>query len=200
MDDADWSDVQACQAGDRDAFTRVMLRHRETILRQMRRFTADPDTREELAHDVFVEAWLSINKYRPQAPFLHWLQTLATRVGYRHWKELQKRRKFLPLRDDESLAEPSSRDDPEDWLPEHAAERLGALLERLAPEDRMVLTLTYFESLSANQIAERMGWNAALVRMRAFRARKKLKKWLTGTSINSHFVRNRGMSSGNNVL
>ncbi len=177
MVDVDGADILASQAGDRDAFTRVIERHQETILRQMRRFTPEASVREELAQDVFVEAWLSVGNYRPRAPFLHWLQTIATRVGYKYWKELQKRRHHVPLREDD--AAPAGLDEsPAAMVPEDAAARLDGLLARLPPEDRMVLMLTYYEQRSAGEIAERLGWNAALVRMRAFRARRKLKRWL----------------------
>lgn len=178
MHDPDREDIQASQQGDRDAFTRVIERHRDTILRQMRRFTPDPSVQGELAQDVFVEGWLSLANYRPKAPFLHWLQTIATRVGYKHWKELQRRRRHVPLRDDDARAGPEHDDEPDALIPADAAARLGGLLEALPPEDRLVLTLLYFDNLSAGEIAQRLGWNAALVRMRAFRARRKLKRAL----------------------
>lgn len=179
MEDPDWTDIRACQAGDREAFTRVMARHGEAILRQMRRFTPEAGVQEELAQDVFVEAWLSVGHYRPKAPFLHWLQTLATRVGYRYWKELQRRRKWVPVREDDAARTSDPEEPPESLAPEDAAARLGEMLDRLPPDDRLVLIMTYYDNLSAGEIATRMGWNAALVRMRAFRARKKLRKWLT---------------------
>lgn len=177
MHDPDGEDIRASQTGDREAFTRVIERHRETILRQMRRFAPEEAIRDELAQDVFVEAWLSLANYRPQAPFLHWLQTVATRVGYRYWKELRKRRRHVPVREDD-LPRRSTEEDPEGFAPEDAARRLRTLLERLSPEDRLVLTLTYFEQCPAAEIAGRLGWSAALVRMRAFRARRKLRRWL----------------------
>lgn len=177
MHDADWEDIQKSRDGDREAFTRVIKRHSETILRQMRRFAPETGVREDLAQDVFVEAWLSLNNYQPRAPFLHWLQTIATRVGYKYWKELQRRRRHVPLRDDDARPlDPA--EEPDALIPEDAARRLDATLALLAPEDRLVLTLTYYEGLSAAQIAERLGWNAALVRMRAFRARRKMRRWL----------------------
>ena len=49
------------------------------------------------------------------------------------------------------------------------------LLARLPVEDRLVLTLMYFEQNSTKDIAKRMGWTRAMVKMRAHRARKKLK-------------------------
>ncbi len=51
----------------------------------MTRFTRDERMLEELVHDVFVEAYFSLDGYRGDAPFEHWLQRIATRVGYRYW-------------------------------------------------------------------------------------------------------------------
>ncbi|MHC4568866.1 MAG: RNA polymerase sigma factor, partial [Planctomycetota bacterium] len=59
--------------------------------------------------------------------------------------------------------------------PSVAAEVLHSLLARLPRADRLVLTLMYFEQCSTRDIAEQMGWSRAVVKMRAFRARRKLK-------------------------
>ena len=59
--------------------------------------------------------------------------------------------------------------------PSIAAEILHSLLAQLPRADRLVLTLMYFEQCSTRDIAERMGWSRAMVKMRAFRARRKLK-------------------------
>ena len=66
------------------------------------------------------------------------------------------------------------REEP-DGQPADAALLASKLLERLAPAERLVLTLLYFDECSTQEIAERMGWNRAMVKMRAYRARQKLK-------------------------
>ena len=52
----------------------------------MRWFSRQPAVAEEMVQDVFVEAYLSLRGFRGSAPFAHWLQKIATRVGYRYWK------------------------------------------------------------------------------------------------------------------
>jgi len=54
----------------------------------------------------------------------------------------------------------------------------GALLETLPPKDRLVLTLFYFEGWDMGEIAERVGWSRTLVKVRAHRARRKLRALL----------------------
>jgi len=62
--------------------------------------------------------------------------------------------------------------------PSEAAEYLYGLLDRLPPEDRVVLTLLYFEELDTREIARHMGWSRTLVKVRAYRARQKLRTML----------------------
>ena len=90
----------------------------------MWRFTRDRVQWEELVHDVFVEAYLSLRSYRGEAPLLHWLRKIATRVGYRWWKhrnrqkvetslELQDWDRWpAPTRGSKRPARPASRSTP----------------------------------------------------------------------------------------
>ena len=170
MEDTDRRDIQACLAGDGDAFARLVERYEPRIAELMWRFSRRPRECEELIQDVFVEAYFALAGYRGEAPLLHWLRRIATRVGYRFWQKREKRKRHVPLDGIESLA---GREDPPD--PSAAAEILDNLLGRLKPDDRLVLMLHYFEGCSIREIAERTGWNEGVVKMRAHRARGKLR-------------------------
>ena len=98
VDDIDWRDCQACLAGQSDAGARLFKRHEPEMARQMWRFSRQRAVCEELVHEVFVEAFVSLPRYRPhQVPFIHWLRRIATRVGYRHWKREARRRQHQSL-------------------------------------------------------------------------------------------------------
>ena len=168
----DARDIEASLRGDERAFARIVERYQGLIATQMWRFSRDPMVVEELVQEAFVECYIGLAKFRGQSPFLHWLRRIATRVGYRYWKlKARDRRK------EEALAlEPGIRAAlPVNLAPAEAAAWLHRLLEQLPPEDRLVLTLHYFEDLDMNGIAERMGWTRTLAKVRAFRARKRLK-------------------------
>ncbi len=173
--DNDQRDIQASRKGDEEAFARLVRRYETQVAAQMWRFTRDRGTLEELVQDVFVECYRSLAGYRGRAPFLHWLRKIATRTGYRYWKaQARERRRKAQLEAWQNEQAPM----PADPEPSEAAEYLHRLLERLPPADRLVLTLQYFEECSTREIAERTGWNLALVKVRAFRARRKLKALL----------------------
>ncbi len=90
QDDSERDDIRASIAGDEDAYWRIVERHGAAIQKQMRNFTRDCRQIEELAQDVFVEAYLGLKGYRGEAPFAHWLARIATRVGYAFWKSRER--------------------------------------------------------------------------------------------------------------
>ena len=171
MESADRKDIAACLNGDKDSYANLVRRYEKQITKLMWRFSRDPGVCEELVQEVFVEAYLSLSSYRGEAPFLHWLRRIGSRVGYRFWKQQARAKATVPLADFDSIETEAS--DTVD--PSVAAEVLHSLLARLPRPDRLVLTLMYFEQCSTREIAERMGWSRAVVKMRAFRARRKLK-------------------------
>lgn len=164
--------IEACLSGDQRCWASLVKRYEKDVGRQMWRFSRDPVVWEELIQDVFVELFYSLPRYRRHGvPFEHWLRRIATRVGYRHWKR-QGREKGVELHDHWQSAAPG----PVETLEaSDAARLLHELLAKLPAADRLVLTLMYFEELDTRQIAERTGWNRAVVKMRLVRARRKLK-------------------------
>ena len=171
MESADQKDIAACLNGDKDSYAKLVRRYEKQITRLMWRFSRNPGVCEELVQEVFVEAYLSLSSYRAEAPFLHWLRRIGSRVGYRFWNEQNRTKSELPLEDFDAVVI----EDYDKIDPSVAAEVLHSLLARLPKAERLVLTLMYFEQCGTKEIAERMGWTRAMVKMRAFRARRKLK-------------------------
>ena len=175
VNDEDRRDIAASLDGDERSFARLIERYEGTVAHQMWRFTRDEAELESLTQEVFVEVYFSLAGYKAKAPFLHWLRRIATRVGYRYWKRQARERDRRETLDTwRADFEVSTR--PEE--PTEAAELLFGLLEQLPPKDRLVLTLLYFEELDTREIGERLGWSRSLVKVRAFRARQKLKTML----------------------
>lgn len=175
VSEEDRIDIRLSLEGDEDAFARIIKRYQRLIASQMWRFTRDKVELEELVADVFVEAYLSLKTFKGKAPFLHWLRKIATRVGYRFWKKKARDRDRKAELEENRRFEIS---DAENETPTEAAEMLHGLLEKLDHKDRLVLTLMYFEDCDTKEIAGRTGWSRSLVKVRAFRARNKLKKML----------------------
>jgi len=172
-DETTLADVAAASGGDGEAYARIIRRYQDTIARRMLRFSRDPAVVEKLVHDVFVEAYYSLDSYRGDAPLEHWLQRIATRTGYRYWTRWQKEKErtvSLEVRLHEPVA-PAGATTAHD-----AADEVAGMLEELPPRDRLVLTLLYIESRTVAEAAELAGWSQTMVKVQAYRARQKLRK------------------------
>jgi RNA polymerase sigma-70 factor, ECF subfamily len=137
---------------------------------------------EDLAQEVFLKLFSRIEQYRPQrdTPFEHWVSRLAVRTCLDSLRA-ERRRPELRWGD---LAEESGA-----WLkymlsaveaaphtPAAAArETLEILLRQLAPAERLVLTLLDLEQRSVKEVSQTTGWSMTLVKVRAFRARGRLR-------------------------
>ncbi len=174
--DSERSDIEASVKGDGDAFARLILRHQDAVTAWMWRFSRDRKGCEDLVHDVFVEAYFSLSRFRYEAPFAHWLRKIAVRVGYRHWRELSRERQHGAVdveKHADSIEAPGGR-----MNCGVAADLVHVLLGRLAPRDRLVLTLLHIEELSVQEAAEAAGWSRAMIKVQAYRARQKFRRLL----------------------
>jgi len=169
----DSEDVTATLAGDKDAFGRIIARRQSELARVLWRFTRDAGVLEELVQDAFVEAFTSLRRFDTRRPLGPWLRKIAARVGYRHWKALARARGRVPLDAVGELPAPDK-----GVSPATAAEEVHTLLARLAPRDRLVLTLVYLEGCSVAEAAELTGWSRTMVKVQAHRARARLRRLL----------------------
>jgi RNA polymerase sigma-70 factor (ECF subfamily) len=158
--------VAACRRGDEEAFAQLVRRHEKRVFRLAGRFFRQPEEVEEVAQQTFLTVWQKLDTYRAKAPFEHWLTRVCLNCCY---ERLRKKQPPLePLHEDDaaSLAEPTARLEVE------------RLLRVLPVTDRFILLLLHGEGWSVAEIAERLGWSRANVKVRAHRARKKLRQLL----------------------
>ena len=172
----DIGDVRLSRQGDPDAYKRLIERHQQEIGKIMWRFSRNRTVHEELVQDVFVEAYISLATYKQRAPFTHWLTRIATRVGYRFWKQKAREKKFERFSFEEW--DQLTTESPEEIDSGRAAELLHNLLGQLPPRDRLILTLRYLEGCDVVETAHRTGWTKSMVKVQTFRAKRKLQKLL----------------------
>jgi RNA polymerase sigma-70 factor (ECF subfamily) len=153
--------VETTLAGDDDAFSELVRRYKPKVFRLAARFVRDNDELDDICQEAFIKAYHNLKKFRGDAPFEHWLTKIAVNV---------------PLDSvDFSKGEPQS---PSISSGSEAWDVLKNAFVKLSPEDRLVITLLNLEEKSVRETASLTGWSEANVKVRAFRARKKLKRIL----------------------
>ncbi|RWU06855.1 RNA polymerase sigma factor [Pseudodesulfovibrio sp. S3] len=171
--------------GDLDAFALLLERHENLVSRLVAAHVPTEHV-AEVAHEVFIRAYRSLPGYKPVKPFCNWLTTVALRCCNDFWRK-QYRNKEAPVCDmsedgqrwlDTALAADSAEVFETLARQRELREILDTVLARLSPLDRMVLSLTYLEEHTTKETADMLGISVPNVKVRAFRAKRKLKVFL----------------------
>ena len=187
---ADAEIVHQVVSGDVNAFERLLKRYQAHVVRIVKRHILYNKV-EEVAQDVFVRAYKSLPNFKRDDSFKQWLSTITIRTCYDFWRK-QYRYREIPVSSlsekhqvwlDEATATRSTQSFDEKDLQREAREILDWALDRLSPENRMVLELVYLEGYSVKETANLLGWSAAKVKVRSFRSRKKLHKLIKEMSL-----------------
>ena len=176
--------IQHVLQGNVDAFEGLVRRYRAHVLKIVTKHVPERDV-EETSQEAMVRAYKSLPGYRGEGKgFKAWLSAVTIRTCYDYWRKAY-RSKEVPLSalsDDHKrwieqvAAEKSEQNRRERAALDEAREVLEWGLDHLSAEDRMVLELVHFEGLSGREAAGLLGWATANVKVRAFRARRKLEK------------------------
>jgi RNA polymerase sigma-70 factor (ECF subfamily) len=168
--------IKAVLAGDDEAFSELVRRYKPKVFRLAARFVRDNDELDDICQEAFIKAYQSLKKFRGDAPFEHWLTKIAVNVCYDMLRKQSRKRDNVPLDSvDFSIGEPQS---PSSSSGSEAWDILKNAFVKLRPEDRLVITLLNLEEKSVRETASLTGWSEANVKVRAFRARKELKRIL----------------------
>ena len=168
--------------GDIEAFGVMVQTFQKLVAADLARRLPASDV-QEVAQDVFVRAYRALPGYRGDAPVRIWLLRIARYAAMDFWRKTYRRRDRVQ----EGLDESTSRrmeathqeqvaDQQRDEETRAAAQKwVAAALLRLSPDDRAVLTLVELEEHSMKEVAQMLGCGLSAVKVRAFRARKRMK-------------------------
>jgi RNA polymerase sigma-70 factor, ECF subfamily len=172
--------LERIRGGATDDFAELVRRHQSRVFAILHRYERDAHKVEDLAQETFLKAWRALGQFDGRAPFEHWLSRVAARVALDHLRKEKRRQNEIGL--------PELGDDALDWLrnddekseldARSAAELLELAMRELSPADRLVITMQELEGRSVKEIAVAMGASGVAVRVRAMRARSKLRQAL----------------------
>ncbi len=168
--------------GDIEAFAAIVNAHQRLIAADLARRLPPQDV-QEVAQDTFIRAFRALPSYRGEAPLRIWILRIARHAAMDFWRKRYRRRDrtFSDLDDAALLHVEAARQEElagrqtDRDAQESAREWLDAALRRLSPDDRAVITLVELEERSMEDAARQLGCGLSAVKVRAFRARRRLK-------------------------
>jgi RNA polymerase sigma-70 factor (ECF subfamily) len=135
---------------------------------------------EDLAQDIFLKMFTRLEQYQGAVPFPHWVSRIAVTTCIDQLRAQKRRPEFrwADLSENEADVLDAVMTNEKDVAANDAMashELVHKLLDQLKPDDRMVLQLLDMEQKTIAEIGELTGWNTSLIKVRAFRARRKLR-------------------------
>ena len=169
--------------GDESAFEEIMRRYSRRVFHYASKFFRQRSLVEEAAQEVFLKAFTELDSYEGRGSMEGWLTRITTNTCLNLLRSSKRRPELIvsDLTEDETA-----------WLDHNmvtaaterhksserslvAADLAGRVLETLAPDDRLVLTLIDGEDASVKDVSELTGWSESKVKVQAFRARRRMR-------------------------
>jgi RNA polymerase sigma factor (sigma-70 family) len=160
--------------GETAAFATLVNRHKDLVLTIAMNITRNREDAEEVAQDVFLNAFRKLAGFRRESSF----QTWVYRIAYNESISKVRKNRIKTMDLDEEILEIMPEEEVEEeiaGLDENEQRQVIAkILDKLPESDRVLVTLFYLENLPVVEISGVTGLGESNVKVRLHRIRKKI--------------------------
>jgi RNA polymerase sigma-70 factor (ECF subfamily) len=173
--------IERARGGDATAFNGMVLAYRKRILGTISRLIGRPEDVEDVAQEVFVRLYYSLDQLRTPEVFEPWLYRLTVNASYDYLRRSKRRgeSRMADLSEQQVMmadSMASGKQDAEDRQRGEVREFVDALFRHVSEEDRLLLTLKEVEGLSLKELEKIYSVNENALKVRLFRARHRVLK------------------------
>lgn len=166
--------VSRAQQGDRSAYGELVRRYYQQVVGVVYRMCGDPHLADDAAQEAFIQAWLHLASYRPQASLRNWLYRISVNAAI---DALRRQKSTIDIDDQQIISDVG---DPEPSLEQRErSEQVRKAVLMLSSASRSVLILREYEGLSYQEIADALDISIGTVMSRLSYARKRLLELLS---------------------
>ena len=168
--------IERARSGDLDAYDDLVAAYQGLAFRAAYLTLGDAEEAKDVVQEAFVNAYLALDRFDPDAAFRPWLLRIVTNLAL-NARRTRWRRANLQPRVERVARDESERNLPEDLaLAAETRDQLIDALNELSPRDRLLITYRYFLDLSPSEIAEIRETSSSTVRTQIARAIDRLRR------------------------
>lgn len=166
--------IEQTLKGNVNAYAFLVERYKHMVYTLAIRIIKNREEAEEVAQDTFVKAYKNLEKFKGDSKFSTWLYKIAY---YASLDVVKRNKRFVNSEniDDLNDGDLGSMQDALEYLHEKERKKIinDALL-KLNEDERIILTLYYFEELPVKEISKVVNLSVDNIKTKLFRSRKKL--------------------------
>ena len=187
--------IERCLNGDQAAWDEIVRRHRRLVFNVAYKFVGSSELAEDLAQDVFVKVFKSLETFDRRANFQTWLVSVSRNLCIDHYRSVRKEREAIARDIDPADLAPAApgRSAYAELEQRDRVQLLRAALDRLAPALRTAVMLRDVQELTYQEIADRLGLPEGTVKSRINRGRTELARHLQALRQQQDAVPNTGV-------
>jgi RNA polymerase sigma factor (sigma-70 family) len=175
--------VPAVLAHDEAAASELVRQLHSLVARLVRSHRPRRMAEEDLCQMIFIKIFQKLPQWSGKVPLEHWVSRVAinTCLNQIQSEKVRPEFRYADLSEEEVAVVQNLASTSEEVAPDlryAARDLVEHLLLALKPRERLIIDLLYLQDLSVAEIQQRTGWNASLVKVRAFRARQKMRQQL----------------------
>jgi RNA polymerase sigma factor (sigma-70 family) len=167
----DWYFIKKVLDGDPNAFAPLVEKYKTMAYNISLKLVRHPEDAEEITQDSFIKAYRSLRGFKGDARFSTWLYRIVYNTSVSHLRK--KQRTVKPENGDRELINlPDTGHESQNA--EFIVSALKKAVDDLPELERTMIILYYYEESGIDDIASVTGLTVSNVKVRLFRARKKL--------------------------
>jgi RNA polymerase sigma factor (sigma-70 family) len=181
MDDSDASALVKAALQHDDEAARVLVGQLYPLVAKLVRAHRPRRTAEEdLCHMNFIKVFQKFSQISGKVPLEHWVSRIAvnTCLNQIESERIRPEVRHADLSEEEQAVVENLASSSEEIAPDQrfaSRQLVEHLLAALKPVERLAIDLLYLQGRSVEEIRKITGWSATLIKVRAFRARQKMK-------------------------
>ncbi|MBZ5728286.1 MAG: sigma-70 family RNA polymerase sigma factor [Acidobacteriia bacterium] len=177
----DFELVRRAQKGDSAAFNELVLAYRKRIMGTISRLISRPEDVEDVAQEVFLRLYFSLDQLRMAEGFEPWLHRLTTNAAFDYLRKQRRRQEYRmsDLSEQQVVMADAMAGGKADQDAQHKKkirESVDSLLGAVSEADRILLLLKEVEGLSLKELEKVYKVNENALKVRLFRARQRVLK------------------------
>jgi RNA polymerase sigma-70 factor (ECF subfamily) len=188
MDDSNASALVKAALQHDDEAARALVRQLYPLVSKLVRAHRPRRTAEEdLSQMIFIKVFQNLSQFSGKVPLEHWVSRIAvnTCLNQIESEKVRPELRYADLSEEEQAVVENLASSSEELAPDQrfaSRQLVEHLLAALKPVERLAIDLLYLQGRSVEEIRKITGWSAALIKVRAFRARQKMKDQLAKIS------------------